>query len=230
MAELPRDQQDDADKALPLAQAVPDLELLLELAFQGALLFDSPLHGEEHWLAVARAGLELARREPDADPAVLFLFAVLHDTCRLDEGYDLEHGPAAARKAKALSKRAFRLSDGQQELLEEALQGHSETRVDPDPTVGACFDSDRLDFWRLGARPDPRLLSTASARSEELIEWARGLHDAALDWSGLQAGFSALEPGRLPLAAAPARPDLPPLGAPSPSDWDRVFGEPDLRD
>jgi hypothetical protein len=46
-----------------------------------------------------------------------------------------------------------------------------------DPTIGACWDADRLDLWRLGRRPDPMLLSTPAARDPDTIEWARGLQD-----------------------------------------------------
>ena len=35
--------------------------------------------------------------------------------------------------------------------------------VSEDPTVGACWDADRLDLPRVGIQPDPALFSTARA-------------------------------------------------------------------
>jgi hypothetical protein len=48
--------------------------------------------------------------------------------------------------------------------------------VTDDPTVGACWDADRLDLPRVGVTVDPRLLSTAAARNLRHIAavFARG--------------------------------------------------------
>ena len=61
----------------------------------------SYLHGPKHWHAVARVGAMLLSQVPDADPRSLFLFAAVHDTQRLNDGHDPEHG---ARAATVLSK------------------------------------------------------------------------------------------------------------------------------
>jgi hypothetical protein len=57
--------------------------------------------------------------------------------------------------------------------------------VSDDPTIGACWDADRLNLWRLGRRPDDRLLSTDTARDPATIRWARELRDNASwdDWT-----------------------------------------------
>jgi uncharacterized protein len=54
-------------------------------------------------------------------------------------------------------------------LLGFACEEHTNGGVAPDPTVGACWDADRLNLWRVGIRPDPRLLTTGAARSEGRI-------------------------------------------------------------
>ena len=50
-----------------------------------------------------------------------------------------------------------------------------------DPTVGACWDADRLDLPRVWITPDPALLSTARAH-EGLPE-----HRRVPDWETLYA-------------------------------------------
>ncbi|HEX2864161.1 MAG TPA: hypothetical protein VHN99_06310, partial [Deinococcales bacterium] len=71
--------------------------------------------------------------------------------------------------------RYFRLSDAQLARLLEAVDGHTRGRLSADPTVGTCWDADRLDLMRVGRRPDPRFLSTEAARRPDLIDWAAGL-------------------------------------------------------
>src|SRR4029079_4080904 len=53
---------------------VIDLELLLDVVRGEATGIGSSIHGEQHWKAVARAGLDIAARTPGADPTVVFLF------------------------------------------------------------------------------------------------------------------------------------------------------------
>jgi hypothetical protein len=63
----------------------------------------------------------------------------------------------------------------QRALLAVALAEHSDgTRTD-DPTIGVCWDADRLNLWRLGRKPLPRLLSTDAGRDPDTIAWARKL-------------------------------------------------------
>jgi hypothetical protein len=49
---------------------------------------------------------------------------------------------------------------------------HTEGETSQDSSIGACWDSDRLNLWRVGHEPDPRYLSTATARRPERIAWA----------------------------------------------------------
>ncbi len=53
------------------------------------------LHGIAHWWRVRHNGLLLARHT-GADTRVVRLFALFHDSCRADDGWDEEHGPRAA--------------------------------------------------------------------------------------------------------------------------------------
>ncbi|MCJ7754488.1 MAG: hypothetical protein MUP13_07975, partial [Thermoanaerobaculales bacterium] len=53
------------------------------------------VHGPPHWNRVKKNGLELAA-ETGADETVVRLFAILHDTSRLNDDKDPGHGPRAA--------------------------------------------------------------------------------------------------------------------------------------
>jgi uncharacterized protein len=57
------------------------------------------------------------------------------------------------------------LEPAQLERLAAACDGHTDGFISDDPTVGACWDADRLDLPRVGIKPDARLLSTAAARA-----------------------------------------------------------------
>jgi hypothetical protein len=46
-----------------------------------------------------------------------------------------------------------------------------------------------LNLWRVDVRPDPRLLSTETARSEKRIARARDLQQEDFDWEELYRAF-----------------------------------------
>ncbi len=150
---------------------------------------DSSLHGEGHWRRVAAAGLALLPETPTADPAVVFLFAIFHDSTRVNDGHDPLHGPRGAALARDLRGEAFDLEDEEMGLLGFACEEHTNGGVGSNPTVGVCWDADRLNLWRVGIRPDRRLLSTGAARSEERILWARGLQRDHVTWEELYRGY-----------------------------------------
>ncbi len=103
---------------------------------------------------------------PAVDTHVVFLFALLHDTMRLNDARDPEHGPRAAAFAVALHEEGLLgVTDGQLDLLHHACFEHADGKVSSDPTVGVCWDADRLDLPRVGITPVPELLSTAVARN-----------------------------------------------------------------
>jgi uncharacterized protein len=128
-------------------------------------------HGKDHWVHVLHNACEIAA-ETGANLRVLELFAVLHDTQRHNENHDPEHGHRAAAYAAELKGTWFELADDEMELLVEACRYHSDDNVEAHPTEQACWDSDRLDFGRVGVRPDPRYLCASFARRPEVIEAA----------------------------------------------------------
>ena len=130
-------------------------------------------HGVGHWARVLENGLRLAE-ETGANVEVVQLFAVLHDSRRVSEVTDPDHGPRAAEFARSLRGRLFDLPDGEFRLLHRACAGHTHERTHPDVTIQTCWDADRLDLGRVGIMPHPSRLCTDAARKSETIRWADG--------------------------------------------------------
>ena len=140
-------------------------------------------------------GLRLAE-ETGADVAVVQLFSVLHDSKRIDERRDPDHGPRAAEFARRLQGRVFTLSERAFLLLHRACAGHTHERTDPDVTIQTCWDADRLDLGRVGITPRPGRLCTEVAKRPEVIKWADGRATFGVipefvreEW-GIDLGFS----------------------------------------
>jgi len=129
------------------------------------------IHGAGHWIRVRANGLRLAPIT-GADPTVVELFAVLHDVCREDDGFDMEHGPRSAELVLEVCDDLLGIAREQAELLAFACRYHTHGGTEADVTVQTCWDADRLDLGRVGIRPDPPYLCTPAARRAEVIEWA----------------------------------------------------------
>ena len=121
------------------------------------------LHGIRHWDRVYENGQKLLT--PDTNPLVIGLFAYLHDSCRIDDGEDLYHGKRAADWIETLRGTYLKdVSNEEIELLQEACRLHTTKLKTGNPTIDACFDSDRLDLWRVGIIPDPARLATEKGK------------------------------------------------------------------
>ena len=122
------------------------------------------IHGPSHWMTVRRNGLHLAKLH-EADPEVVRLFAVFHDSCRRNEYGDPEHGPRGSALAELFRAAGhFQLDDNRMDLLVTACRIHNGGPPQSEPTLAVCLDADRLDLGRVGIIPDPRLLSTTTAK------------------------------------------------------------------
>lgn len=130
-------------------------------------------HGISHWARVLENGLKLAEAT-GANVEVVSLFAVLHDSRRINEVTDPDHGPRAAAFAAELRGNVFDLDDHEFRLLHRACEGHTHERTHPDVTIQTCWDSDRLDLGRVGIMPHPSRLCTEVAKRPETIKWADG--------------------------------------------------------
>jgi uncharacterized protein len=166
-------------------KVVPDLGRLLAAVRERSPLHGSYIHGEQHWRAVAEVGLRLLPDARKADPIVVFLFSLFHDAMRQNEVEDSGHGERGAQLAGELHGRYFQLSPKQLRLLTSACSEHTDAPFSDDPTLGVCFDADRLNLWRVGKVPAARFLSTDAALDDGLQRWSRDLHGRARDWNEL---------------------------------------------
>ncbi len=185
----------------PMARPWEDLDRLVDLVEQRATHLGSTIHGPSHWRAVGATASELAGA---ADPAagapdgeLLLLFALLHDALREDDGYDPDHGPRAALLLDELvADGTLRLAPDRHERLHEALRDHTRGTVSADPTIGVCWDADRLLIGRVGLVPDPRYCSTDVGRRRAAAGDLPAL-DGPADWATVarRVGVDGAGPG-----------------------------------
>src|SRR5215218_4801721 len=169
--------------------SIPDAARLVDAVLERSTGKHSSIHGESHWQRVAAAALALLPETPDTDPALVFLFALFHDSMRLNDGHDPLHCPRGAALARELRGGPFDLGDEEMDLLAFACEEHTNGKIGKDQTIGVCWDADRLNLWRVGFEPDPRFLSTDAARSEERIAWAHDLQQETFTWEQLFRSF-----------------------------------------
>lgn len=155
-------------------------------------------HGPRHWKCVAMTGLQLAIRDPQIELHTVFCFAQLHDCQRINEYGDPGHGPRAADVTRAAIAAGQVLgfdphSDRTRRLI-EAIQDHTTVVASDDPTIGACWDADRLNLWRVGTKPRVEFMSTAPAceHFDALSDYARELIDGPEPtWAQVSAAIAA---------------------------------------
>ena len=121
------------------------------------------IHGPSHWRRVERNGLLVATRS-GAVEEVVRLFAVFHDSRREHDGWDDTHGSRGAAYAASLRGVLFDISDEHFELLHYACTWHTHGQLSDQPTIGTCWDADRLDLGRVGTQPEADYMSTGFGR------------------------------------------------------------------
>lgn len=130
----------------------------------------SRLHGLDHWWRVWKNALLLASSgERSVDMEVVAMYALFHDSMRLNDGPDRGHGMRGYRlweRYKQIHPDIERIfNHRQEELLFEACAEHSEGLRSTNPTIAVCWDADRLDLHRKALWPDTRFMSTHEAIS-----------------------------------------------------------------
>lgn len=124
------------------------------------------IHGPAHWARVSRTGLKLAKTTRCADQEVVHMFALFHDSRRENEDWDPDHGLRGAELARRMKDTHLtHLNDAQFELLRFACTHHTDGEITLDPTIGCCWDADRLDLGRVGIEPEAEYLSTDAAKA-----------------------------------------------------------------
>jgi len=166
--------------------AQPELQAALDAVRILSPSSRSPVHGEDHWRRVATNGLDLAV-EVGADRLLVVLFGLFHDSMRFNESQDYGHGRRGGFLACCLNDELLGLSDDRLDLLDAACAGHTNGGISEDPTIGACWDADRLDLCRLGYRIDPGAMSTAPGRTTTVHARAASLLGATPDWPAIFA-------------------------------------------
>jgi len=146
-----------------MTSAIHDRDRLIQV-IRGQYVLDwHGIHGWDHWMNVHENGLFLAR-ENGADLRVIELFALLHDSCRLNDSHDPDHGPRAAKFARSLNGGFFTLENPAVNLLKIAIRDHTAGYVHTDPTISVCWDADRLELPRVGIPTHPDYLGTDAAK------------------------------------------------------------------
>jgi uncharacterized protein len=136
------------------------------------------IHGVAHWARVLETGVRLAK-VTGANIEVVQLFAVFHDSQRVTEETDPSHGIRGASLAAELRGQVFDLDEDNFDLLFVACAGHMDHPTDDDLTIQTCWDADRLDLGRVGARIDPLWLGEATVdEHSQIMQWAERRADA----------------------------------------------------
>lgn len=157
----------------------------------------SVLHGPRHWRDVARIGKLLSIEEGIRDDLALgvFCFAAIHDSQRLSEVEDPDHGQRAAFSMDMIAPPNAIVAGELRERLRFALIYHDKgftNRLEDDPPlhagdvsitfrdklVSVCWDADRLTIGRVGIEPEAEYMSTDAVRNcfPEFVQMANGVH------------------------------------------------------
>jgi uncharacterized protein len=155
---------------------VHDFPAILAAILDGYALPVRGDHGIIHWARVLENGLRIAQAN-GADREVVALFALFHDSRRVNEDQDDDHGLRGGEFARSLRGKLVHLDNHKFDLLFDACRLHTDGHTTGDRTLLACWDADRLDLGRVGITPDPRRLCTRAGR--ELLAWA---HARAVEW------------------------------------------------
>jgi len=129
--------------------------------------YNGPVHWDRTW-----ENAKLLIPFTQANPTVVQLFCYLHDCCSIHDGQEPEHGPAAAFFIKQ-NRTLFSFLTAQEfKLLVDACAGHTDHQLSTSPTIGTCWDADRLDLGRFGIYPKNEFFSTQAAKNPAIIERA----------------------------------------------------------
>lgn len=147
---------------------------------------ESRFHGEMHWRCVAATGLDVVDGTGAGDRELAFLFGLLHDARRVNDHVDPGHGARAAAWTRELAADGSLVLEPERlGVLCRAIELHTDGLVSDDPTVGACWDADRLHLPRVSIQPDPALFSTAFAQGPEPLAAAARLREEPPAWPDL---------------------------------------------
>lgn len=177
--ELPWPQYEALNWLAPVFPSIPTVAKVIRSRREAAA---SDLHGWSHWRGVATMGCRLAAATPGADTGLIVLFALLHDVERIDDDDDPQHGRRAAALVEKLGSKLGLTVKGLS-LLIYACRFHNDGNKSADPTVGTCWDADRLLLPRVGIRPHSRYFSTAAASEPRFRKLGEQIASSPPTWA-----------------------------------------------
>lgn len=136
----------------------------VDFAQGGSLFPDSPLHGDDHWRAVAAQGLmvcDLSNLGAQSR-ATAAIFGLFHDCRRENEHYDPEHGARAAQAVLEWADRKISLPTTFETNLLSSLVLHDNGQTTEVADIGIGWDADRSVLTRCGMDPDYSYFSVVS--------------------------------------------------------------------
>lgn len=142
-------------------------------AIKNYKLSSSGCHSLHHWLRVAENAFIVANSNgvQGVDRKVILYFAFSHDMMRETEHHCEVHGINAAKRLREIYDTVKDdLDEKQFKLLLRACAGHTTGLHDSSPTIGACWDADRLDLFRVGIYPDVKYLNHEASKCPMLIQ------------------------------------------------------------
>lgn len=153
------------DKAVEDFFSIIPKEILKKVIDQ-FYLKDSYIHGTPHWSRVFYYGTILSELN-DFDKENIAFFSIFHDSKRLNDFEDPEHGIRAAEFFNTLDK-IIHVKPEQKEIIYEACKIHNYQKQADSNEVGLCLDADRLDLWRVGIIPNNDYLHMNQSKNNTL--------------------------------------------------------------
>jgi len=126
-------------------------------------------HGKRHWEKVDKnVSMMGAMKGSKENIKVCRLFAILHDAKRTTQGCCSDHGEEAVKWVEVNREELLGewVSDDEFLLLKEAIAGHTRGELSFDPTIGCCWDADRMDLIRVETIPRREMFSTQAAKDK----------------------------------------------------------------
>ena len=127
---------------------------------------NSFIHGSPHWSRVFYYGHLLSELN-DYDKENIAFFSIFHDSKRINDGDDPQHGLRGAEFFRTFDK-IIQIKPEQKEIIYESCKVHNYLKQADSLEVGLCLDSDRLDLWRVGISPNDEYLHLKQAKTDKI--------------------------------------------------------------
>ncbi len=168
-----------------------DFQKIHDFVYAQRSIGEHSVHGPEHWAQVEFNGLFLAGLN-GADSDVVRLFALFHDSRRINDGHDQMHGPHGAELARKVRNELLPIDDEKFAMLYLACTAHTVASRTSVVTVDTCFDADRLDLVRIGIMPDPARMATPEGAAIARLAQREGISA-----NEFRAWIRALDPKKI---------------------------------